>query len=334
VEEGLVVEHGIGPSAGGKPPTLLGLNAEARCVVSVDLSDGILTGSVLDLRGTRAQASAPVRAVVRGDEGISLLTDVIDELVEVAPSDILGIGVGTPGVIETDGTVVEASNLGWRNVPLAAILEARYDVPVTVINNSRAAALAEYSFGNHEAENLIVVKVGNGIGAGVVLDGRIHGGEDSAAGEIGHVVVDPNGPDCFCGKRGCLETVAAIPYLTKAISELAPGQSEVPSELLEFGAREAAAGNKLIENLLNETALNLAKVLSTTVAILDIHHVVITGLISQLGDTFLTRLETEISSRVLPTLASKLELRYGHTGERAVRMGAAASVLSAQLGVL
>ena len=169
-------ELGVGPSAGGKPPTLLGLNADARSVIALDLSDGGQVASIVDLQGSDLHDSEPWRTAERGEAGVQQVIETIAELVSAAPAPILGIGVGTPGVVDFGGTVVEATNLGWRNLPLAGLLADRFEVPVHVINNSRAAALAEYSFGDHEAENLIVVKIGNGIGAGVVLDGRIHQG--------------------------------------------------------------------------------------------------------------------------------------------------------------
>ncbi|MGZ8785335.1 MAG: ROK family protein [Acidimicrobiia bacterium] len=335
VHEDLVVETGVGPSAGGKPPTLLGLNAGARSVISVDLSDGTLTGSVLDLKATIADASDPQSLMARGEGGVQQLFDVLDELVEAAPAPILGIGVGTPGVVDSVGTVVEASNLGWHNIPLGDLLADRYNVPVKVLNNSRAAALAEYSFGGYDAKNLVVVKIGNGIGAGVVLDGRIHSGENDAAGEIGHVVVDPDGPACFCGKAGCLETVAAIPYLIRTLARFTDDSASLPApDVLGRAAELAEEGNPDVLAVLNEAGRNLAKVLSTTVAILDVHQVIVTGPISRLGEPFLARLRSEIQQRILPTLAAKLELRFGRTGERAVRMGAAAYVVNDQLGVL
>ena len=143
---------------------------------------------------------------------------MIDELLTETPAPPLGVGIGSPGVIDAEGTVLEASFFDWHDVPLAEMLTERYELPVHVINNSRAAALAEYSFGDHQAENLLAVKIGNGVGAGVVLDGRIHTGEDSAAGEIGHVTVDHDGIRCVCGQTGCLETVASAPRLAALLS--------------------------------------------------------------------------------------------------------------------
>jgi predicted NBD/HSP70 family sugar kinase len=207
-------------------------------------------------------------------------------------------------------------------------------LPVHVINNSRAAALAEYSFGGHGAENLLVVKIGSGVGAGVILDGRIHVGEDSAAGEIGHVVVDPDGLKCFCGKVGCLETVAAAPRLLDSFAQSIAINTESLADGMSLAGRAAARGHVGVHKTIDDAAGNLARVLSTTVAILDVHKVVISGVVSRLGDPFIVRLREDIENSILPNLAAKLDLGYGHTGDQAVRMGAAAFVANQELGII
>ncbi len=333
-EDGLVVELGTGPSAGGKPPTLYGLNASARIIVAVDLSDGKRVGSVLDLEGNLLYKTETSRDALGGQAGVEQLYATIDELVANAPAPPLGIGIGSPGVIDDQGRVIEASYLNWHDLPLAELVADRYDLPVHVINNSRAAALAEYSFGEHDAENLLVVKVGNGVGAGIVLDGRIHGGEDSAAGEIGHVVVEPDGLECYCGRVGCLETVVAASRINDSVTPHIDEPSASVTSNLEVAGSLALAGNPEVLSIIDDAATRLGSVLSTTVAVLDIHRVVITGIVSGLGDPFLDRLRTSIDNGVLSTLASKLELCYGHTGDRAVRMGAAALVMNKELGVV
>ena len=332
--DGLVVELGTGPSAGGKPPTLYGVNDGAHSIIAVDLSDGERVGSVLDLKGTTAYRTTRSQDDMQGQAGVDALFATIDELLEETPAPVLGIGVGSPGVIDNAGSVIEASYLDWHDVPLGSLLSARYALPVHVVNNSRAAALAEYSFGDHEAENLLVIKIGNGVGAGVLLDGRIHGGEDSAAGEIGHVVVDPKGVPCYCGKVGCLETIAAAPRLVSALAPHLDIEVETTREVFAAAGAAAAQGDQDIKRIIDTSARNLGRVLATTVAILDIHRVVITGIVSELGEPFLDRLRSEIDKAVLSTLASKLELCYGHTGDQAVRMGAAALVVSQELGVV
>ena len=333
-QDGLVSELGTGPSAGGKPPTLYGLNGTARSIITVDLSDGKRVGSLLDLEGNSLHHTETSRDDTTGEAALAQLFKVIDGLEAKSPAPLLGIGIGSPGVIDNAGTVIEASYLDWHGVPLGSLLAERYSQPVHVINNGRAAALAEYSFGDHDAENLLVVKVGNGVGAGILLDGRIHSGEDDAAGEIGHVVVDPNGLPCYCGKIGCLETVVAAPRLNEAFLPLLDEVSASVTANLNAAGELAADGDETALKVIDEATRYLAAVLSTTVAVLDIHKVVITGIVSGLGEPFLDRLRIAIEEMVLTNLAEKLELCFGHTGDRAVRMGAAALVMNKELGVV
>ena len=139
-----------------------------------------------------------------------LVHDLIDEVRREATAPILGIGVGTPGIVDADGTIRWAVNLDWQDLPLAAILAERHGLPTVVANDSRAAAFATYLFrGDDRPDNLIVVRVGRGLGAGLILHGQTFGGDGEGAGEIGHVVVEPDGAACHCGRFGCLETVAS-----------------------------------------------------------------------------------------------------------------------------
>ena len=148
-----------------------------------------------------------------GRSAVTLVRRICRELVADAERPLLGIGVASPGIVDAAGVVVTAAHLGWTGVPLGADLAAEFDLPVAVVNDANAAALAELTFGEQTASNLICVRVDEGVGAGLVLDGRLFAGSTYAAGEIGHVVVVPDGAACACGKRGCLETEVSAPLL-------------------------------------------------------------------------------------------------------------------------
>ena len=123
---------------------------------------------------------------------------------------ILGIGVGAPGFVnERTGKVYEAVNIGWKNLPLAKTLQEKAGIPVFVENDANIAALGEYWEGHgNQVENLIIITLGTGVGGGIISDGEILHGENGTAGEIGHIIVNPNGPLCNCGRNGCLDTIA------------------------------------------------------------------------------------------------------------------------------
>ena len=228
MELGLTEEVGRGPSNGGKAPILLRVADDSRHLIGVDLGESEFSGAVVNLRGeVRRSARLPLNGR-DGDEAVELVHQLIDDLVGSNGDGLVGIGIGTPGIIDSEaGTVRWAVSLDWQDLPLGSLIRERHDLPVYVANDSQAAALAEYIFGtDRRATNMAVIRVGRGIGAGLILNGELFHGDGFGAGEIGHVTVDPEGEPCRCGRRGCLETVAS----TRAMLERAEGAaSENPA---------------------------------------------------------------------------------------------------------
>ena len=151
-----------------------------------------------------------------------LVFDLLDQLLDGITAPLLGIGIGTPGLVDSrTGTIRRAVNLDWRDLPLGEIVGERYGVPVNVANDSQAAALAEYTYaGEGRVPNLIAIRVGRGVGAGLILRGALFQGDGSGAGEIGHIVVDDDGALCRCGRTGCLETVAGMRAIETRASDV------------------------------------------------------------------------------------------------------------------
>ena len=174
IDEGLVEEIGQGPSDGGKPPILLSVVDNSRHLIGIDLADSEFRGGVVDLRGKIIDR---VIISVNDRDGLSameLVYKLIDKLIGIATNPILGIGIGTPGLMDArNGIVRSAVNLDWSDLPLRNLLESRYNLHVYIANDSQVAALGEYTFGQRqETSNLVVVKVGRGVGAGIVINGR------------------------------------------------------------------------------------------------------------------------------------------------------------------
>ncbi len=222
LDDGLVEELGLrSETRVGKPATLVGLAADSAHIVCLDLSDeSCLIGAVLDLAGVvHHRAETTVRGRT-GEAAYAAVLDLARTLAARAERPLIGVGVGTPGVVDADGVVITAPNLGWEKLPLAARISVDLDHPVHVANDANAAALAEHTYGGAGGSGLMVVRVGKGLGAGLLLDGALHRGHHYAAGEIGHVVVDHRGDQCACGRRGCLETLLAAPALRARVEGL------------------------------------------------------------------------------------------------------------------
>jgi predicted NBD/HSP70 family sugar kinase len=273
IGDGLAREVGRGPSTGGKAPILLELVEDARFVVGLDLGEFVFRGALVDLRGKVRETAERKVEGLDGDQALGIVHELIEELVGRLPGGrrdaLLGIGVGTPGIVDAaTGTIRWAVNLDWQDLPLGEILRDRYEVPVQVANDSRAAALAIQLFDRPRAEgragdadtaagptpgaapggtarpNLVAITVGRGIGAGVVLGGELFHGDGFGAGEIGHTTVEVDGAECRCGRFGCLETVAS----SRAILRSATALAEVRPES-QLGRRLRETGELRLEDL-------------------------------------------------------------------------------------
>src|SRR3990170_7555147 len=217
IDDGLLCEIGQGTSAGGKPPTILALNAGGRDIVAVDLGHRPFQGALVDLSGHIRWRLDSAATHVTGQNAVEIAIELIGSLLDHAQAPVLGIGVGTPGVVDAGGLVLEAANLDWHRLDLGKDIAARFGVPVSIANDAQVAALAELRRHPGAGEDVLLVKLGRGVGAGVVLGSRLLRGENSAAGEIGHIQVVPDGALCTCGNTGCLETVASVPAILRSV---------------------------------------------------------------------------------------------------------------------
>jgi predicted NBD/HSP70 family sugar kinase len=330
VSDDLVRETGQGTSSGGKPPTLLELNPTGRSIVAIDLGRRPFGGAIMDLSGRIRHRAQGGRGENRGEQGLRNVFRLADRLVAAADAPVLGVGVGTPGIVDRDGAVVEASNLGWHSVPLRRALADRLGHPVTVANDAHAGVLAELA--GRTDDSLVLVKVGLGIGAGIVVDGRLHLGDRPAAGEIGHIRVVERGGRCRCGNTGCLETVASVPSIIGSAFSLA-GREPDGDQPWDASSLAAVVGAPAVAQAIDRAGRHVGAVLAHLVAILDIHRVVVALELADATDPFLDAVRGEIAKRVLPDLAPVVEVTASTTGPDLVLAGAGALVLREQLGV-
>ena len=327
--EGLARKVGRGPSTGGKAPTLVSLVDDARSVVTLDLGERTFTAALLDLRGEIRQRITRDLEGADGDAALALVYDLVEAILALPHAPILGIGVGTPGIVDADGTIRWAVNLSWTDLPLAKLLNERFGHPTIVTNDSRAAAIATVLFeGDDRPANLVAIKVGRGIGAGLVLDGELFGGDGDGAGEIGHIVVEPDGAECHCGRFGCLETVASAPSILRAAAAagLAAGTLPELAAAAEAGDETALAVTRTAGRALGAAVANL-------IGILDVRDIVLHGTVTALGDPWFEAIRDEATRRSLGPLARETRIRDGGIGEDLTLLGACAMLLTRELGL-
>ncbi|KHL15725.1 UNVERIFIED_CONTAM: ROK family transcriptional regulator [Mumia flava] len=313
--DGLVAELGTKPGVrAGKPATLIGLVDDAALIVALDLSDdATLHGALLDLRGAVLTREAVALDGARGDDAVDLVVALAQRLVADAEHQVIGVGIGTPGVVDDKGVVRQAPNLGWYELPLAQLVTDRLGLPVSIANDANIAALAECTFGSGNAHGLLLVAVGHGVGGGILMDGAVLGGPLMSAGEIGHVVVEPGGLPCACGNRGCLETLLAVPRLRARLAGC--DADERAAELAAVGSTLGAA---------------LAPIVTT----LGIADVVLYGPTELLDGPLLEAVRDEVAGRSMPVVTESLDVRMASLARDVVLTGAAAQVRFAQLGVV
>lgn len=217
IDEGLVAEAGYGTSSGpGKKGMLLHMVASGRNIIALDLSTPYLfRGAVMELDG-RVVARDELSFADRSEANLHLVERLCRRLIALANAPILGVGVACPGIVTRTGVVHRAMNLGWHDVDLKGHLCRSIGLPISVNNDASDEVSAEYQFGQGSAD-MLLIQLGRGLGAGMLIGGETNGWTRSV-GEIGHIVVDHDGPVCSCGKRGCLDALVDVPTLLSSIA--------------------------------------------------------------------------------------------------------------------
>jgi predicted NBD/HSP70 family sugar kinase len=229
VERGLISERVAGegrdPGGAGRPPVLLALDRSAGAAIGIDFGHSHLRVAVADLSHTiLAETAREMEVDDSASDDFAAAVELVDQVLEEAgvPRDrVINVGMGVPGpIMHRDGTVGSGAILpGWVGVHAGEEMQRRLGLPVVVDNDANLGALAEAMLGaGRGAREIVYLKVSSGIGAGLIIDGRVHHGAGGTAGELGHLLVDEEGHICRCGNRGCLETVAAAPRLLEQLS--------------------------------------------------------------------------------------------------------------------
>jgi predicted NBD/HSP70 family sugar kinase len=315
INENLVIELGVRTdSRPGKPATMLDINRDGFVVVGIDLSyNSLFRGVLTNLDGTVLHRESIEVAGLTGEQAVEAAAQILERLVAATSASILGVGVGTPGIVDETGTVLSAPNLGWSNVPLQQILSLRSQLPVQVANDANIAVLAERTFGGGGAD-MMLVRAGRGVGAGLIVGGHQVYGSSSAAGEIGHVMVGTDGGDtCVCGKSGCLETWLATPRIE---SRLADATSGAERDAVLRGAGE-----------------RLGIAVAPIVGALNLRELVLSGPSELIDGPLLTAAANTLRDRTMPEFVGNVLVRKTTLGRDIIVLGAVVMVLTGQLGV-
>ena len=292
IKIGIVKEVGMGESIGGRPPLLLDINLEGGFTIGVDIGSDDITSIAVDFGGNIVSKCISPTDVndsefVIFDKIFSTISDTIKQTGK-DQSMFLGIGLGISGDVDSKkGMILRASRLNWNNVPLKSILENSLHIPTYVDENVRLLSFAENWFGaGKNYKNIICIRIGDDIGAGIILNGELYSGSNGKAGvNIGHLIVKPDGPKCECGAHGCLQTlVSSNAIITRAKQLLKESSNSILSSHLDNStnwlsvktiAEAAKAGDAVSLKVMDETCMYLAVAISNLVNCLDPEIVII-----------------------------------------------------------
>ncbi len=308
-----------------------------------------------DLYGSIDLGGTNVRAIVAGLDGKisgddrrpSRASDGLDATIEtllaslaqacsqagVEAGALRGLGIATPGWVDTERGVVPAAPqlIGWRDVPLVEMLQERLGLTVRLENDANAAALGENAFGaGRGTRHMLYITVSTGVGAGIIVDGRLYGGAKGSAGEIGHTIVDPSGPLCGCGNRGCLEALSSGTAIARRAAEAADrGDSAALAGIREREGRLSARlvadaarkGDAASIAIYEEAGRFLGIALANAVNLLSPEAIILGGGVMQAKDLFLPRAEETMRDLALEEPLKYMRLAEAELGDRAGVMG-------------
>lgn len=338
---GLVHESHRAASSGGRPATLLRFDDDRVLVAGLDMGATHLTVVVTNLRG---------RVLVRQDMEFDVSNQpraalgAIERMVKRSirqiegEGTVIGLGSSVPCPVDPEDPNRLSQRIlpAWAGVEFGAELRARTGLPVWIDNDANLGALAELRWGaGRGVEDFAWIKVATGVGAGLIIHGRIYGGAAGIAGEIGHTAVDPNGPICRCGLPGCLETMVGAPALEKRVADrIEAGEAcELNEETVNLRAIVAAAvdGDPLCTSVLTEAGHHLGIAVANLLNLINPSRVVLGGTLSEAGEILLKPLRQAINERTLSSSAALAEVRSSPLNDASVALGGATLVIDALL---
>lgn len=347
LDQKLIQEDGVRVSSGGKRATKLRVESRAYYAIGVlfegdyfNLVAMALDGQIIAESQHTTSAEPEPRQVIRQ------VANSIKELIrssELDVSKILGVGVGCLGPLDYRKGIVYSPPIlkGWDEVPFKQLLEAEIGYPVTVDNEATAAAIGErWSGGAQGVNNFAFISMNTGIGAGLYIENQIYRGSTTYAGEFGHITLDPYGPACFCGNRGCVEACCAPVAVVKAVharlsqneaSSLLACFKEAPAKVnFEAISKAALSGDSLADEEIKRAAWLLGCGLVSLVNLLDVELVVLGGKnFRQVGPLYREIIQQVLDERVIARARREIRVELSAVGENAGAVGAASLILDA-----
>ena len=329
IDQGIVKESKLGESQGGRKPTMLLINNQGFYVVGVDAGPEIIECVLTDLSGEIIKrTSRKLTTPITNAKFLTVLKECIHSCLQgTSPTSkkIIGIGVAMHGVVDVEtGTSLFAPILGLTNIPIKEELEKEFELEVKVENDARAMALGESWFGNHgELSSMLVMNIGRGVGAGLVIDGELYHGAQDIAGEVGHMTIDLYGEICACGNRGCLQTFTTGPAIARRAMKDMPKETFTAEKVYEL----AIGGNEEFATILKETGRVIGIGLTNLIHIINPQKIVLGGGVTKAKELILPVILETIEECALTPRAKQTEVSITKLGDDATLIGAVSLLL-------
>jgi len=340
VDKGYLVEFGEGVSQGGRKTRLLRINNQLGYIAGIDIGATSLDIALADVTGLILQRRAePTDVHLSAETVFGRCSELLLELIQAQgaiPAQILGIGVGVPGPVNFARGVLVAPPLmpEWENFLIRDFFKKTFQSAFVVVDNDvNIMALGEQRYGDGTGvDHFIFVKIGTGIGAGIISNGKIHRGSDGSAGDIGHICVDKEGPLCACGNKGCLEAIAAGPAIaSKAMEAARNGSSPALSQIRESKGgvirpedvnAACREGDQAALNIIRDSGQMIGDVLASLVNFFNPSHIFIGGGIANFGNHLLVAIRRAVLHRSLPLATTHLSIKFSRMGSNVGVVGA------------
>lgn len=334
IAEDYVIETKKGHSNGGRKPVYIKVNPKKGYMISLNIG---VNYSQLFLFDLSFDVLAAKKIAVNSQEGaefnLLLIKDEIINILEnnnIARKKVLGLGTAVPALIDRQENKLEfAPNLGWHNLAVADFFAEYFDFPIILENEAKAAVIGEKEFVYPEIENLVFVSINEGIGCGILLDGRLYTGASGNAGEFGHLIIDSDGPKCDCGNNGCWERLASEKYLQSEINQHLNKNLTI-DQIYELDFEENPALKKILKEAVSNIGIGLVNIINS----LSPEHIVIGGGIIRAEGYLLETINQIIAEKTLNICRKFVDLKLTELNGQAAVYGLAARVFNNSIEII
>ncbi|MEH7378863.1 ROK family protein [Bacillus sp. JJ1533] len=323
LEEDLIFESGPGVSSGGRRPVILHFNKDAGYAIGIDIGVNYILSILTDLKGNILAEKNQTLTRTTYATVMSNVQDMIQSLMDEMPKSrygIVGIGVGVPGLVNNEGAILLAPNLGWSNIQLKEDLEKIYEIPIIIENEANAGGIGEQQFGEgQDQENILYISAGIGIGVGIIVNKELYKGKNGFSGEMGHMIIDINGKRCNCGSRGCWEAYAS----EQALLEMADQIVDSLEELIQLAKNGDEKAKEMFDEIGNYLGFGINNIINT----FNPEQVIIGNRLALAKEWLEEPVRNTIVKHTLAFHQNDLQLHFSKLGKYSTSLGISAFVV-------